>query len=103
MAEIIWTVPALADLDAIADYVALDNPAAATELVRRVFKHVEQLKDHPKSGSLPKELKPSRTYRQIVEPPCRVFYRIEGETIFVVYVMRGERLFRRKNLPRESE
>lgn len=28
MAEIIWTEPALADLDAIADYIALDKPDA---------------------------------------------------------------------------
>ena len=39
MAEIVWTEPALSDLDAIADYIALDNPRA---LVRRVFLHVEQ-------------------------------------------------------------
>jgi len=27
MAEVIWAEPALNDLDAIADYIALDNPA----------------------------------------------------------------------------
>jgi len=36
MAKIVWTEPALNDLDAIADYIALDNPHAARELVRRV-------------------------------------------------------------------
>ena len=74
MAEVIWIKPALNDLDAIADYIALDDPAAARGLVRRVFKHVEQLIDHPQSGSKPAELRGWR-YRQIVEPPCRVFYR----------------------------
>ena len=29
MAEVIWAEPALNDLDAIADYIALDNPEAA--------------------------------------------------------------------------
>ena len=29
MAEIVWTEPALADLDTIADYIAIDNPTAA--------------------------------------------------------------------------
>lgn len=29
MAEIIWTDPALQELDAIAKYIALDNPQAA--------------------------------------------------------------------------
>ena len=42
MAEIVWTEPALNDLDAIADYIALENPAAASELVRRVFERIEQ-------------------------------------------------------------
>lgn len=27
MAEVVWAEPALSDLDAIADYIALDNPA----------------------------------------------------------------------------
>jgi len=93
MAQIVWTEPALNDLDAIADYIALENPTAAAELVRRVFAHVEQLEAHPESGSMPPELGHSR-YRQIVEPPCRVFYRFDGERVFVLYVMRGEQLLR---------
>ena len=93
MAQIVWTEPALNDLDAIADYIALENPTAAAELVRRVFAHVEQLEAHPESGSKPPELGRSR-YRQIVEPPCRVFYRSDGERVFVLYVMRAEQLLR---------
>jgi plasmid stabilization system protein ParE len=93
MAEIIWTEPALADLDAIADYVALDKPDAASALVKRVFKHVEHLQSYPESGSRPPELKRSR-YRQIVEPPCRVFYRYDGERVYILYVMRSEQLLR---------
>jgi addiction module RelE/StbE family toxin len=93
MAEIVWTEPALSDLDAIADYIALDNPEAARQLVRRVFAHVEQLREHPKSGPKPPELRGWR-YRQIVEPPCRVFYREEDGRVFILYVMRAERLLR---------
>jgi len=97
MAELIWTEPALSDLDTIADYIALDNPEAARDLVRRVFSHVEQLAEYPQSGSRPKELRTSR-YRQIVEPPCRVFYRYDGERAFVLYVMRREMRLRRSQL-----
>lgn len=97
MAEIIWSEPALADLDAIADYIALETPRAATELVKRVFGHVEQLADHPESGSRPQELGRSR-YRQIVEPPCRVFYRYDGRRVVIVHVMRSERLLRKGRL-----
>lgn len=97
MAEIIWSEPALSDLDAIADYIALENPVAASELVARIFSHVEQLADHPESGSRPKELRRSR-YRQVVEPPCRVFYRHDGSRVFILYVMRSERLLRKGQL-----
>lgn len=93
MAEIVWTEPALNDLDAIADYIALENSIAARQLVQRVFLHVEQLQAHPRSGSKPTELHGWR-YRQIVEPPCRVFYRFDGKRVFIVHVMRAERMLR---------
>jgi toxin ParE1/3/4 len=97
MAEVIWTEPALQDLDAIADYIAIEDPQAARGLVERVFHHVEQLIEHPESGSRPPELRNSR-YRQIVEPPCRVFYRYDGRQVFVIHVMRGERQLRKGRL-----
>lgn len=40
MAEVIWAEPALNDLDAIADYITLDNPEAARRLVQKIFEHV---------------------------------------------------------------
>ncbi len=90
MAEVIWTEPALSDLDTVADYIALDNQEVAKLLVQKVFRHVEQLADHPKSGSKPQELKAWRS-RQIVEPPGRIFYRQEVAHVFILCVMRGER------------
>ncbi|MBA3834002.1 MAG: type II toxin-antitoxin system RelE/ParE family toxin [Chthoniobacterales bacterium] len=97
MAALIWTEPALHDLDAIADYIALDDPQAARHLVRRVFQHVEQLVEHPESGSRPPEMRQSR-YRQIVEAPCRVFYRFDEAQVFVLYVMRGEMRLRKTRI-----
>lgn len=97
MAEIVWSEPALSDLDAIADYIALENPVAASAMVKRIFGHIEQLADHPESGSRPQELKRSR-YRQIVEPPCRVFYRYDSHKVFILHVMRFERLLRKGRL-----
>ena len=97
MAQIVWTEPALTALDAIADYIALDDPGAAQGLVRRVFQHVEQLADHPRSGARPPELKRSR-YRQITEPPCRVFYRHEKDHVYILFVMRSEQLLRASTL-----
>ena len=99
MVEVVWTEPALSDLDAIADFIALENPVAAQKLVRRIFQHVEQLEGHPKSGSKPAELK-DWNYRQIVEPPCRVFYRHDDSRVFILHVMRSERRLRASKLKR---
>ena len=95
MAEVIWTKPALNDLDAIADYIALDKPDAASRVVQRIFAHVEKLKKHPELGPRIPGLSPGSRYRQIVEAPCRVFYRYEQQSgrVFVLGVMRGEKLF----------
>lgn len=94
-AEVVWTDPALADLDAIADYIALDNASAARGLVQRVFDHVDQLAAFPLSGAVPPELGDSR-YRQLIEPPCRVIYRHDrqAERVYVLHVIRSERLLR---------
>ncbi|MFM8656353.1 MAG: type II toxin-antitoxin system RelE/ParE family toxin [Chthoniobacterales bacterium] len=97
MARIIWTEPALQDLDGIADCISLDKPAAASKFVRRVFARIEQLADQPKSGSVPAELKGTQ-YRQLVIPPARIFYRAQHEVVYIVYVMRGERLLRNDDL-----
>ena len=104
MAALIWTETALADLDAIADYIAIDNPDAARAFVRRVFAHVEQLVNHPESGSRPRELGRRSSYRQIVEPPCRIFYRydVKIRRVFIVHVMRGEKQLRSDQLTRRN-
>jgi len=102
MAKLIWTEPALHDLDKIADYIGLDKPEAARELVRRVFQHVEQLVTYPESGSKPKELRGLR-YRQIIEPPCRIFYRYDKHRVYILHVMRGERRFRRSTLSKREK
>jgi toxin ParE1/3/4 len=74
MARLIWTEPALNDLEAIADYIGLDKPEAARRYVQRVFHSVERLLQFPKSGRVPREL-PRLSYREIVISPCRIFYR----------------------------
>jgi len=101
MAEVVWSEPALADLDAIADYSALENPDAAARLVQDVFDHVDQLEAHPDSGSFPLELSGKR-YRQIVEPPCRVLYRHDASEgrVLILHVMRSEQKLRRTRLLR---
>ena len=99
MARLIWAAPALADLDEIAEYIALDDRTAATRYVRKVFDAGDRLKQFPNSGRRPEELPDSR-YREVVVPPCRVFYRAEAESVYILHVMRSERLLRTHLLER---
>lgn len=91
MAQIIWTEPALQDLDRIADYISLDNPVAAKKLVSQCFETVENLNQHPKIGKEVPELEQS-IYRQLTLSSCRIFYHIDNDTIYIIHVMRAEQL-----------
>ena len=102
MAQIIWTEPALLDLNNIAEYIALDKPSAAIHLVRKVFSITERLEEFPESGRKPPELKKSR-YKEIIVDPCRIFYRVEKDKVYILYVMRSERKLRKYLLSERSK
>jgi len=81
-------------LNAIAEYIALQNLTAAKELVQKVFAKVERLEAFPESGRIPPELE-HLNYREVVVSPCRVFYRFDGEKVYILFVMRMEQDLRR--------
>ncbi|MBA2542068.1 MAG: type II toxin-antitoxin system RelE/ParE family toxin [Deltaproteobacteria bacterium] len=93
----IWTEPALDDLDEIAAFIALDDPQAATAFVQKVLGAVERLQLHPQSGRKVPELH-GTNYRELIVAPCRIVYRVDGSDIYLVYVFRGERQLRRNRL-----
>ncbi len=63
-------------------------------LVQKVFSNTDQLEQFPELGRKPPEFKKSR-YLEIIVNPCRIFYRIEGDKIYLLYVMRSERKLRK--------
>ncbi|WP_320820867.1 type II toxin-antitoxin system RelE/ParE family toxin [Thalassolituus sp.] len=94
MAQIKWTEPALEDINEIAEYIALDKPSAAKRLVQNIFESVKRLKEFPDSGRVPIEISDSR-YRELIVGPCRIFYRVDKDVVYVLYVMRSERMLRK--------
>lgn len=94
MAQIVWTEPALIDLEEIASYIALDKVTAAQKLVQKTFDAVERLEQHPNSGRTPPELKNSH-YQEIIVGPCRIFYRCQKDIVYILHVMRSERKLRK--------
>ncbi|MCC5934409.1 MAG: type II toxin-antitoxin system RelE/ParE family toxin [Balneolales bacterium] len=89
MAGVIWTEPALQELDEIADYISLDNPDAAKNLVRNIFNRVDLLEMYPLSGKILVDFETS-LYREIVLPPCRIFYRPTAENVYIIHIIREE-------------
>jgi toxin ParE1/3/4 len=94
MAKVIWTDPALNELDAIADYISLDKPEAARLWVQKVFKKVSRLGRFPYLGTCPSELK-GLPYRQLVISPCRIFYRFEKGKIYIVSIFQSKRILKK--------
>lgn len=102
MAQIVWTEPALLDLEQIAEYIAIDKNIAAKQLVSKVFSRIELLKKFPETGRKPPELPKKTRYREVIAGPCRIFYRVNKNKIYIIYVMRSERLLRQFLLDHRS-
>lgn len=94
MAEIIWTNPALDDLNDIAEYIALSNLLSAKKLVTKIFDKTDRLEVFPESGKKPIELS-NLNYREVVVNPCRIFYKIDNDKVYILHVMRQERDLRK--------
>ena len=91
MAKIVWTEPAFYDLDEITGYITIEDMDAADRVNRRILDRVKQLEKHPESGSFPQEL-PGTEIRQLVESPCRIFYRFDGKNVWILHILRFERM-----------
>ena len=94
MAEVGWTSPALDDLNDIAEYIALSNIQAAKNLTQKVFDKISRLESHPESGKRSPELI-NLNYREINVNPCRIFYKVDSDKVYILHVMRQERDLRR--------
>ena len=94
MAQIIWTEPALDNLNDIAEYIAVSNIYAAKQLVENIFNKVQRLEQFPESGRIPEEIV-KLNYREVVVNPCRVFYKVEQDSVYILHVLRKERDLRK--------
>lgn len=97
MAEVIWSSPALDQLDAIAGFIALDKPDAAKVVVRRIIELTDHLEKFSLLGRAVPEF-PHPHYRQVWVRPCWIYYRIDGDDAWILHVRRAERPFRIEDL-----
>jgi toxin ParE1/3/4 len=72
-------------------YIRSDKPVAAARFKRTAEKALSRLVDYPESGHPVPEY-PESGYRQVIVRPYRFFYKVSGETIWIVGVWRGAQL-----------
>jgi toxin ParE1/3/4 len=87
--EVIWTPPAEADLEAIAEYIAEDRPKAAANLVRTVREKAASLFEFPNRGRHGR----IENTRELLVPdsPYIISYRVIGDAVWIVSVFDGAR------------
>lgn len=81
-----WLRQALANLDAIGEYIARDNVVAAAETVLRILDAVDQLAVGP-SVHIGRPGRVPATRELVVTPNCLVPYRVKGDVIEVLRVL----------------
>ncbi|MBY6242974.1 type II toxin-antitoxin system RelE/ParE family toxin [Methylosinus sp. Sm6] len=84
-----WTAPALRDLEAIGDYIARDNPAAADRVVTRILDQAELLAVHAHAGRAGRV--PETREMIVSDSPFVLPYRVRGEVVEVLAVFHGSR------------
>jgi toxin ParE1/3/4 len=84
-----WLRVALANLNAEAEYIAEDNPAAAGRVVQRILRAVDLLKQNPAMGRAGRV---AGTRELIVpETPYIIPYRVRGDDIEILRVFHASR------------
>ncbi len=73
------------------DYIRRDKSSAASDFRKRAEKSLKRLIRFPNSGRPLPEF-PELPYREVVIPPYRFFYRVEGKTIWIIAVWHGAQL-----------
>ena len=85
-----WTRFALADLVAIRDYIATDNPIAADAMVATLRDAVERPTEFPQSGRVVPERR-AQGYREVIVAPYRIVYSVVGGDVRTLRVWHGRR------------
>jgi toxin ParE1/3/4 len=90
--ELVWSPQALADVEEIRAYIALDSRSYADLTARRIVTAVERLVTFPDSGRMVPEHQ-SSDLREVVAGRFRIVYRRKAHVVEIVTVFRGAREF----------
>lgn len=91
--EVLWAEVAIQDLERIVDFVEQEAPLAAQRLFDDIAQRAVTLETLPLRGRLVPELARLEitNYRELVIPPYRLMYRVDGDRVSVVAVFDSRR------------
>lgn len=91
--KIIWTITAENDLKGIIDYIALNNPENALNILRKIRGKVSDLYRMPEKCRIIPELSDHgiTLYRELIVTPWRIMFRIADKTVFILSVLDARR------------
>ena len=91
--QVSWAAAAQNDLKQIIDYMAIDSPGNAAQILKKIKQKVSGLYAMPDRGRIVLELREQgiHTYREMIIAPWRVMYRISDSTVFVLSVIDSRR------------
>lgn len=97
MAKVVWSAPALLQLESIIEFIALDKPEAARAVAARIVATTDRLERFLILGRPIKEFA-HKSYRQVWIKPCWLYYRVKEGNVHILHVRRGERPLRIEDL-----
>ena len=88
--KIVWTDPAIDDLQSIRDYIARDSELYADNFISSILMAVERLESFPQIGRVTPEAG-NPEIRELFLGSYRIIYRIRQEMIQILTVIHGSR------------
>lgn len=88
--NVYWTEAAIADLRAVAAYIARRSPRYADAMVRRIIDRTDSLSQHPSIGAVVPEYE-TDSLRELLESPYRIIYQVLPKQIDIVAVVHAAR------------
>jgi addiction module RelE/StbE family toxin len=93
MAEVIWTIKAVEQVEQIGSFIEKDSPFRAHRVVQLIIKETRRLKEHARIGKMIPEVQEDQ-YREFRVFSYRILYKIlDEDRIAIVGVIHGYRLF----------
>lgn len=90
MAEVIWTNPAISQLQDIIVYIARNSQLNAVRFGERLLSAPEQLNQFPLIGARVPEFD-RQDLRELLVFPYRIIYQVRGEECLILAVIHGHR------------